>query len=363
MLPISLPILIRHFKKLSGSLKLLLLLSLAGILLLPADSHAESEMLAAKSARLTGERPNAEGPPTDVYLGLFIIDMDKVDDANQLFSADMFLTVSWHDPRPALPKRQRKGLIRTVPITDIWWPRGFILNERGIERKLPRTVEVDDLGNVMHQQRMIGSLSVDLNFNDFPFDEQILPISIVTYANSKEKVRFVHDEATTGSTDRFSIEGWDLRLLEPVLNDYIMPGYSVARPEITFRVKADRVTRYYLLTLFLPMSLIILMAWSVFWVQPDVIPPRISIATAAIFSFVAFGFSIRARLPEVSYMTRADMFVTACTLLVFLALGVAVAGSRLANSDRMDEALRLSAISRWLYMLLFIIAAWASLAY
>ena len=59
----------------------------------------------------------------------------------------------------------------------------------------------------------------------------------------------------------------------------------------------------------------------------------------------------------------ADEKVRPCTLLVFLALAVAVAGSRLANSDRMDEALRLSAISRWVYMLLFIIAAWASLAY
>jgi hypothetical protein len=52
-------------------------------------------------------------------------------------------------------------------------------------------------------------------------------------------------------------------------------------------------------------------------------------------------------------MTLADIFVIGCTLMVFLALGVAVIGSRLANADRMDHALRLNAIARWAYVGLF----------
>ena len=207
---------------------------------------------------------------------------------------------------------------------------------------------------VLVGQRLIGPLAVDLQFNDFPFDRQILPIKIVSYANSIADVRFVHDLKTTGGSEIFSIEGWRPVLLEPVIAEFDMPGYAIARPMITFRLDAERVTRYYLLTLVFPMAMIILMAWSVFWLQPDIIPPRISIATASIFSFMAFGFSIRAKLPEVSYLTRADLFVTGCTLLVFLALAVTVAGSRQANSGRMDAALRLNAISRWLYIFLFI---------
>ncbi|MGI9290045.1 MAG: hypothetical protein ACR2QG_02070 [Gammaproteobacteria bacterium] len=357
----SLRILIRPYNK---SFHYLYLLLLAAVMLVASTcAHAESGSLSLNSARYTGERPNANGPPTEVSLGLFIIDIDAINDAAQQFNVDMFLNVKWQDPRLALPEGQRKGLIRTVPLADIWWPRGFVLNERGIQRKLTLTAEIDDAGNVRHQQRIIGPLSVDLAFKDFPFDKQILPISLVTYANSTEKVRFVHDAETTGADDVFSIEGWELELIEPVLSEFEMPGVSIPRSKITFRVAADRVDRYHLITLFLPMTLIILMAWSVFWVQPDIIPPRISIATAAIFSFVAFGFSIRSRLPEVSYMTKADVFVTGCTLLVFLALAVAVAGSRLANSERMDQALQLSALARWVYPLLYLITVWFSYTY
>jgi uncharacterized membrane protein YidH (DUF202 family) len=52
-------------------------------------------------------------------------------------------------------------------------------------------------------------------------------------------------------------------------------------------------------------------------------------------------------------MTRADMFVIGCTLLVFVALGVAVIGRRWANADRMERALRLNAVARWVYVGLF----------
>ena len=101
------------------------------------------------------------------------------------------------------------------------------------------------------------------------------------------------------------------------------------------------------------MSLIVLMSWSVFWLQPDIVPARIGLSTASIFSLLALGFSIRLGLPAVSYMTRADAFVIGCTLLVFVALGTAVIGSRWASSDRMEKALHLNAVARWVYLGLF----------
>jgi hypothetical protein len=105
--------------------------------------------------------------------------------------------------------------------------------------------------------------------------------------------------------------------------------------------------------MFLPVSLIIFMSWTAFWLQPDLVPSRIGISTASIFSLIAFGFSIRLSLPHISYLTRADMFVTGCMLLVFLALGAAVIGSRWASGDNMKKAVRFNAIMRWLYVALF----------
>ena len=323
------------------------------MLLFAQSVFAQAEVFDAAGAKLIRERPNSDGAATVVDIGVYVFDVDSIDDANQSFSIDMFATVSWNDPRLALPERKRGGLYRRVSLDEIWWPRGLIVNERGLTRLLPYMAEVDDLGNVRYQQRLIGELAVDLDFAEFPFDSQMLPIDFVSYANPVGDVKFSARSEKTGDDGSFGIEGWRLAMLEPQAGEFQIPGQLKPNPRLTFFIGAERDNGYYLLTMFLPMSLIILMAWSVFWLQPDIIPPRIGISTAAIFSFVAFGFTVRSNLPEVSYMTRADVFVTGCTLLVFLALGVAVEGSRLANAGRMDEALRMSAIARWAYLLLF----------
>ena len=95
------------------------------------------------------------------------------------------------------------------------------------------------------------------------------------------------------------------------------------------------------------------MAWAAFWIQPELVPPRSGISTASIFSLIAFGFSIRLGLPQVSYLTRADIFVLGCTMLVFAALAVAVMGSRWANSERQAQAVSLNAYARWVYVFSF----------
>ena len=58
-------------------------------------------------------------------------------------------------------------------------------------------------------------------------------------------------------------------------------------------------------------------------------------------------------LPRVSYVTPADLFLIGCTLIVILALAVVVIASRWVNTDRLTDALRLNAVARWLYIVLY----------
>jgi len=221
-------------------------------------------------------------------------------------------------------------------------------------------VEIDDLGNATFQNRMIGELAADLEFQEFPFDSQKLPIDIVSYAYTVEEMQFSLSSEIRSRTEKFSVEGWQLKQLEPETGVFVVPTDGTELPRLTYIIEATRDSDYYVLTMLVPMSLIIFMAWTVFWLQPNIVPPRIAISTASIFSLLALGVSIRLSLPKVSYLTRADIFVLGCTLMVFLALGVAVIGSRWASSDRMEQALKANAIARWIYMLMFVVVAFVA---
>ncbi|MGI9235247.1 MAG: hypothetical protein ACR2RD_16565 [Woeseiaceae bacterium] len=300
---------------------------------------------------LVGERPNASGAATIVTFRLYLIDIDRIDDVQQRFHVDMFVIISWQDPRLALPEAERSGQNRTLQLDEIWHPRGLIVNDRGLVPKYPRIVDVDDLGNVAYRQRLSGPLAVGLNFKEFPFDTQLLPIDVTSYQYTADQVRVSPDSDISVVAESIGAEGWQFKVLEPAIGEF--RAAEIVLPRLTYAIEAKRYVPYYVLTMFLPMSLIVFMSWTVFWLQPDLVPPRIAISTASIFSLIAFGFSIRLSLPPVSYLTRADFFVVGCTLLVFLALGMAVIGSRWARSDRMERALRLNAAVRWIYVVLF----------
>lgn len=314
------------------------------------------EQLSPDSVML-GERPPNNGEPIIVEIGVFIFDIDDIDDVNQRFSVDMFIVGHWQDDRLALPETERKGLTRFMLLDDVWTPRLLFLNQRGLTPQLREGVQIDDLGNVKFQNRFIGNLAANLEFQDFPFDVQRLPIDIVSYQYTTDEMQFSPGSAMISLENSFSIDGWHLKQLEPEVDVFTVPVDGTKLPRLTYIIEAERDSRYYILTMLVPMALIIFMAWTVFWLQPNIVPSRIAISTASIFSLLALGVSLRLGLPKVSYLTKADIFVLGCTLMVFLALAVAVIGSRWANADRMEQALKLNAIARWVYMLLFVVVA------
>lgn len=307
------------------------------------------------SELMLAERPGAGGPPTEITVGMLLIDVDAIDDVHQRFNVDIFVTTQWHDPRLVLQDGDGATAIRTRPVSQIWTPKGLIVNDRGLAAQLPAVVEIDASGNVVYRQRYTGQLAVDLDFREFPFDTQQLGIEIVSYQYSPEELKFSGATGVAGDTASFSIEGWSFRVLEPQFGTFSVAATGVQRPQLTYTLEATRNGGYYLLTMFLPMSLIIFMSWTVFWIQPDVVAARIGISTGSIFSLIAFGFSIRLSLPPIAYVTKADIFVIGCTLMVFLALGVAVTGSRWAVAEKMQQALQVNVVARWAYLGLFLL--------
>ena len=202
-------------------------------------------------------------------------------------------------------------------------------------------------------QRFFGNVAVDMEFKEFPFDSQILPITLVSYGDDVTELQIVHNAARSGMRDEFSVEGWVFSTLPIDNRPLIVEGLDTVLPKLEIRIQAEREVSYYLLTMMLPMSLILFMAWMVFWLPPSVVPPRIAVSTASIFSLLALGFSIRLNLPAVAYVTRADWFVLGSTLMVFGALGVAVIGSRCSLQGNEVMAERLNIVARWVYPLLY----------
>ena len=99
------------------------------------DSDAGKDRCAAPNLQ-TDLRPDADGPPTKVTIGMQMIDLMKVDDISQTLTGDFAVVLTWTDPRLA----HLKGC--EILLQDIWEPGITILNSGRKYLNLPIEAEI-----------------------------------------------------------------------------------------------------------------------------------------------------------------------------------------------------------------------------
>lgn len=301
-----------------------------------------------------GERPHAGGPPEEIMVRFGLLDIDDIDDKEQRVSIDAYFEISWRDHRLAVGSAaEPTSLVRTFSLSDIWTPGLTLVNDRGLSIMLPEVADVDNDGNVVLRQRISGRLAVELSLQDFPFDTQQLTIDFVSYRYGPSELVYSSGTEIVADPSTFSAEGWEFEILQPELSVFRLSKDGAGRSRLTFALTAHRDAGFYALTLALPMILILFMAWMVHWLQPTVVPARMGMSTATVFSLIALGVSFRLSLPQIDYLTLADRFVMYSTLLVLLSLGITVMATRWVNDGRESHAARMTTYTRWSFPLIF----------
>jgi hypothetical protein len=149
------------------------------------------QLLHSAEAPAPVERPAPETGPTQVSVGIWVVDISNIDSAQQNFTADIAIVLRWKDARLA---HTGTGLAHYA-LDQIWTPRVGIANETGsVVRKLPDSAEVEPDGTVLARQRYVGSFTQPLRLQSFPFDRQTFRIRFVAIRYQANEVVFVPDE-------------------------------------------------------------------------------------------------------------------------------------------------------------------------
>jgi hypothetical protein len=339
------------------------LLSMALVVLLAAASlqgvsaaaqgPAVSADLCSIPKHLTRIRPNPGGEPVGVKVGITLIDVIELNDVAESFKVDFMLNLQWQDAR--LSASERGGSLEDciLGLNDIWNPHFQLVNRRGRILEQEQDVDIAADGTVRFVERIFGELSSPLDLHDFPFDVQRLPMQFASFIYGPEDVIFVADDTRTPRLESISQSGWDV--LSNSSKDNV-PGFRdpiAGHTHFNHTIVLARKPGYYLWTVLLPLCLVVLMAWCVFWLDPQAYGTQIGLSTGAVFSLLAYLLGLRHLLPRVAYLTRADQVVLASMILVFLALGEAILTSRLAQQEQGELARKIDRRVRWIYLAVF----------
>jgi hypothetical protein len=135
-------------------------------------------------------RPGAAEGPTEVGYAVWIVDVTRIDSADQTFEAGLVVVLRWRDPSLA---HAGPGAKRYA-VEDIWHPRLLVANEaEEISQSLSEVAEVAPDGTAVWRQRFMGRFAEALNLHAFPFDRDTFRISFVVPGRTPEEIRFVPD--------------------------------------------------------------------------------------------------------------------------------------------------------------------------
>lgn len=294
-------------------------------------------------------RPDAGGAATSVRVNMYLADLSEVSGASQTFLADVVVAAVWMDPRLA----GRWSGVHKAAMGDIWNPNLQILNQRGVAGSLPGHVEVDPTGLAHWRQRFTGRFSVRMDLKDFPFDRQRFGVQVVSLGYDRDEVDLVVNPEQSGRSKDLSITDWDVGPVQIQSADFEPAPGAKVQAGVQLSWDGRRNVGYYVVQIILPLVLIVLMGGATLWVDPAIVPARVSMAMTTMLTLIAYRFALGNSVPNLNYLTRFDYFMLASTILVFLILLLVVAGAHLVGKQRLSLVQRMDTWARTAFPLVF----------
>nr|XP_027203700.1 gamma-aminobutyric acid receptor subunit beta-like [Dermatophagoides pteronyssinus] len=299
-------------------------------------------------------RPNYAGPPVQVGVTMHIISISSISAVQMDFTSDFYFRQSWRDSRLSFqPHPGIQALYVGAEVSEkIWVPDTFFANEKAAQFHMATTpntfIRIKSNGDVFLSMRLTVTSSCPMNLQYFPMDRQSCTIEVESYGYSMADIQYKWGIDGQGSDvvlaknlelPQFKVYKHLQRRKVEVLST---GNYSRLVCEIEF----VRSMGYYLIQIYIPASLIVIISWVSFWLHRNASPARVQLGVTTVLTMTTLMSSTNAAMPKISYIKSIDVFLGTCFVMVFAALleyaTVGYMGKRIAmRKSRTQQIVRI----------------------
>ncbi|XP_052123214.1 gamma-aminobutyric acid receptor subunit beta isoform X7 [Frankliniella occidentalis] len=271
-------------------------------------------------------RPNYGGTPVEVGITMYVLSISSLSEVQMDFTLDFYFRQFWTDPRLAF--RKRPGVetlsVGSEFIKNIWVPDTFFVNEKQSYFHIATTsnefIRIHHSGSITRSIRLTITASCPMNLQYFPMDRQLCHIEIESFGYTMRDIRYKWNEGPNSvgvsnevSLPQFKVLGHRQRAMEISLTT---GNYSRLACEIQF----VRSMGYYLIQIYIPSGLIVIISWVSFWLNRNATPARVSLGVTTVLTMTTLMSSTNAALPKISYVKSIDIYLGTCFVMVFASL-------------------------------------------
>ncbi|XP_022834480.1 gamma-aminobutyric acid receptor subunit beta-like isoform X2 [Spodoptera litura] len=271
-------------------------------------------------------RPNYGGPPVEVGVTMYVLSISSLSEVQMDFTLDFYFRQFWTDPRLAYKKRAGVETLSVGSefIRNIWVPDTFFVNEKQSYFHTATTsnefIRIHHSGSITRSIRLTITASCPMNLQYFPMDRQLCHIEIESFGYTMRDIRYKWNEGPNSvgvsnevSLPQFKVLGHRQRAMEISLTT---GNYSRLACEIQF----VRSMGYYLIQIYIPSGLIVIISWVSFWLNRNATPARVQLGVTTVLTMTTLMSSTNAALPKISYVKSIDVYLGTCFVMVFTSL-------------------------------------------
>jgi hypothetical protein len=327
-------------------------------LLLPLALFARAAGSAAPSAvpEALLAPPAGEGPVA-VRVRFDLHDINEIDDSAETFEFMGVLTLSWRDPRLAFDPAQAgveekvyQGAYQFNEIATGWWPQIVLVNQSGSFETSGVLLRVRPDGTSILVQTLNAAAEADFDMLHFPFDAQRLEAVFEVLGYDRDQVRLEVDPVAAAlPTTGILIPQWRLSAVRTSVRERaaMYAGRAGVSSVLVVTVDVQRASFYFSRLVILPLLVIVLLSFSVFWMDHASAGDRVSVSFIGILTGVAYTLVMSDALPRISYVTVMHAFLNLSILAMCAAVvvnvyvGVLAQRGESARAARIDHRCRL----------------------
>jgi hypothetical protein len=328
----------------------------------------ESELTTAHTLRnvFKSALPQVEGP-VEVTVSFELRDIDHIDDEAETFEFTGVIKLSWHDPRqafdPAIDGTEEKiyqGSFQFDEVFTGWFPQLILVNQSGLYEKHGVLLRVRSDGLISMYETMNAVGKIDLDLRRYPIDQQRLEaVFHVLGFDSNEITLRLEPEYNDGDLnidEIFKLPQWQLTGIKSSIGTRNTPLIGKGATTSTFVVSIDlqRSSFFILRLVILPLIIIVMLSWSVFWMDKTSLGDRISVSFIGILTAVTYQVILSEILPRISYFTLINdgflgfsFFIMSMTVIVNLRVGYLDRHGMSEAGDRLDH------LCKWMFPVIY----------
>ncbi|XP_061725504.1 glutamate-gated chloride channel isoform X5 [Cydia pomonella] len=275
-------------------------------------------------ARIRPSGINGTDGPAVVNINIFVRTITTISDIKMEYSVQLTFREQWLDER--LKFNNLGGRLKYLTLTEanrVWMPDLFFSNEKEGHFHniiMPNVyIRIFPNGNVLYSIRISLTLSCPMNLKLYPLDKQTCSLRMASYGWTTDDLVFLWKEGDPVQVvknlhlPRFTLE----KFLTDYCNSKTNTGeYSCLKVDLLFK----REFSYYLIQIYIPCCMLVIVSWVSFWLDQGAVPARVSLGVTTLLTMATQSSGINASLPPVSYTKAIDVWTGVCLTFVFGAL-------------------------------------------